>query len=124
MPNLFLRPPLLRSQRVLKVRIAHYHYISPFLLFLFWFNSFLPLFHTSHLLFPSMAKPPVSFRSFSNFAKVSSSFLQYAMCSFIESSKKSEGQEEEALPQEADTSSLSFSYFSYFTYFSFVLSPF
>ena len=41
------------------------------------------------------------------------------MCSFIESSGKSEGQEEEALPQGADTGSLAFSYFPNFIYFLF-----
>ena len=41
------------------------------------------------------------------------------MCSFIESSGKSEGQEEEALPQGADTCSLTFSYFLNFIYFLF-----
>ncbi|XP_075645357.1 uncharacterized protein LOC142616375 [Castanea sativa] len=48
-----------------------------------------------------MAKPLVSFPSFSHFAKVSSPFC--AACSLIESSKKLEEQEEEAPPQEADT---------------------
>ena len=52
---------------------------------------------------PSMAKPPVLFPSFSHFAKVSSPFLQCVAYSFTESSKKSEGQEEEVQPQEADT---------------------
>ena len=79
-----------------------------------------------------MVKPPVSFPSFSNFAKVSSPFLQHALCSFVESSKKSEGQEkgplmtvdvatpyqEKALPQGDDTSSLACSYFSIFMFFS------
>ena len=95
MPNLFLRLPLLWSQRVLKVQIADYHYISPFLLFLFWFKFFLSLFHTSPLPFPSMAKPPISFPSFSNFAKVSSPFLQRVVCSFTEFSRKSEEKNEE-----------------------------
>ena len=74
--------------------------------------------------FTFYGEAPVTFPSFSNFAKVSSPFLQRAMYSFTESSRKSKGQEEEALPQEVDIGSLSFSYFPYFTYFSFVLSPF
>ena len=50
-----------------------------------------------------MVKPPMSLPSFSHFAKVFSPFLQRAMCSFTGSPKKLEEQEEEALPQKADT---------------------
>ena len=50
-----------------------------------------------------MEKPLVSLRSLSHFAKVSSPFLQRALCSFIKSSRKSKEQEEETLPQEVDT---------------------
>ena len=56
-----------------------------------------------------MAKPPASLPSFSRFATDSSPFLQLALCSFPESSKKSEEQEEEVLPQEAGIGSLFFS---------------
>ena len=73
----------------------------------------------SPLPFPSMEKPSVSFLSFSNFVKIFSPFLQHVVCSFTESSRKSEGQEKEALPQEADTGSLAFSYFPNFIYFLF-----
>ena len=76
-------------------------------------------FHTSPLPFPSMAKPPVSFPSFSNFAKVSSPFLQRAVCSLTEFSKKSKEQDEEIQPQEVDTSSLAFSNSPNFIYFLF-----
>ena len=63
--------------------------------------------------FPSMVKPPVSLPSFSHFAKVSSPFLQRVVCSFTESSKKSNEQEVGALPQEVDTG-----FFSFLLYFS------
>ena len=66
-----------------------------------------------------MVKPLVSLLSFSDFAKVSSPFFQRALCPFIESSKRSKGQEElpmmvevvaetqkEALPQGVGTGSL------------------
>ena len=70
--------------------------------------------------FPSpflpMAKPLVSFPSFSHFAKVSSTFLQRAACSLTESTKK---QEEEAPPQEADTGPFFFSLFFFFFCFSY-----
>ena len=92
--NLPLRPPLSWSQKALKVRVVHLHYTSP-----------PPPPHPFVFLpfpFPSMAKPPISFPSFKYFAKVSSPFLQHAVCSFIESSKKSEGQKEETHLQEAD----------------------
>ena len=56
------------------------------------------IFPTSPLPFHSMAMPRVSLPSFSNFVKVSSPFFQHAMCSFTESSRKSKGQEEKALP--------------------------
>ena len=56
----------------------------------------------------------VSLPSFSHFAKVSSPFLQRAVCSFTESSKKSEEQEEGVLPQGADTGF----FFSFLLYFS------
>ena len=64
----------------------------------------------------SMAKPPASLPSFSRYAKVSSPFLQLAMCPFSESSKKLEEQEEEVSPQEADTG------FPFFFFYR--LSPF
>ena len=74
------------------------------------------------------------FVKYSAAAKVSSPFLQHALCSFVESSEKSEGQEkgplmtvdvatpyqEKALPQGADTSSLACSYFSIFMFFVFL----
>ena len=72
--------------------------------------------------FPSpflpMAKPLVSFPSFSHFAKVSSTFLQRAACSLTESTKK---QEEEALPQEADTGPF---FFLFLLYLFLALPPF
>ena len=61
----------------------------------------------------SMAKPPASLPSFSRYAKVSSPFLQLAMCPFSKSSKKPEEQEEEVSPQEADTG-FPFLFFSFF----------
>ena len=69
----------------------------------------------------SMAKPPVSLPSFSRYAKVSSPFLQLAMCPFSKSSKKLEEQEEEVPPQEADTG-FPFSLFIFL--FFFTASPF
>ena len=66
--------------------------------FLLWF-LFFPSFYALPLSSSSMAKPPVSLPSFSHFAKVSSPFLQLAMCPFLESSKKPEEQEEEAPPR-------------------------
>ena len=99
-------------------------YCSPSLYFLlptlYFFGSHLS--SLSSILLPCLFllwRNPVSFPSFSNFAKISSPFLQRAMCSFTESSEKSEGQEEEALPQGADTCSLTFSYFLNFIYFLF-----
>ena len=67
-----------------------------------------------------MVKPLASLLSFSDFAKVSSPFFQRALCPFIESSKRSKGQEKElpmmvevvaetqkeALPQGVGTGSL------------------
>ena len=111
--------------------IVHYHHTSP--LPFFFSSNLSSLFHISPLPFPFMAKPSVSFPSFSNFAKVSSSFLQRALCSFAESFGKSEGQEEEppivanvaapyqeeALPQGADIGSLAFSCLSIFISSSF-----
>ena len=86
---------------------------SPLLCFLL-FPLFLMLFLC---LFLSMAKPPVSLPSFSHFAKVSSHFLQHVVCSFAESSKKSKEQEEEAPPQEANTSPLPFLHFLALSFF-------
>ena len=64
-----------------------------------------------------MAKHPVSFPSFSHFAKVSSPFLQCVVRSFTESSKKSKGQEKEAQSHEADTGfPFSFLLLSHFTF--------
>ena len=60
----------------------------------FSFLSFIVLL----LSFSFMAKPPIALPSFSHFAEASSPFLHLAMCSFSESSKKSEEQEEEASP--------------------------
>ena len=48
-----------------------------------------------------MVKPLASLLSFGNFAKVSSPFFQRALWPFIESSKRSEGQEKE-LPMMAE----------------------
>ena len=50
-----------------------------------------------------MCSSDLSLPSFSRYAKVSSPFLQLAMCPFLESSKKPEEQEEEVPPQEANT---------------------
>ena len=50
------------------------------------------------LSFLPMVKPLVSLPSFSHFAKVSSPFLQRAVCSVTGFSKQSEEQEEEAPP--------------------------
>ena len=85
---------------------------SPLLCFL----SFPFFIQASPLPFPSMAKPLVSLRSLSHFAKVSSPFLQRAVCSFTESSRKSKEQEEETLPQEADTIFFFFFSLSHFTF--------
>ena len=82
---------------------------SPLLCFL----SFPFFSQASPLPFPSMEKPLVSLRSLSHFAKVSSPFLQRALCSFTESSRKSKEQEEETLPQEVDTG-----FFFFFVFFS------
>ena len=90
---------------------------SPLLCFL----SFPFFIQASPLPFPSMAKPLVSLRSLSHFAKVSSPFLQRAVCSFTESSRKSKEQEEETLPQEADTI---FFFFSHFPTLHFFLGSF
>ena len=50
--------------------------------------SFLPFFfYALPLSSSSMAKPPASLPSFSRYAKISSPFLQLAMCPFSESSK-------------------------------------
>ena len=70
-------------------------------------------------LFPAffffvMVKPLVSLPFFSRFAEASSPFLQLAICSFSESSKKSKEQKEEAPPQEADTGFPSFPLFFFF----------
>ena len=46
----------------------------------------------------SMAKPLASLPFFSRYAKVSSPFLQLAMCPFSESSKKPEEQHEQVPP--------------------------
>ena len=92
MLDLPLRLLLLWNQRVLKVRVVFFLLCS----------LLLPPFCAFPLPFPPMAKPPISFPSFKYFAKVSSPFLQHAVCSFIESSKKSEGQKEETHLQEAD----------------------
>ena len=73
-------------------------YISFLLCFLFFLSFYAFLLSSS-----SMAKPLASLPSFSHFAKVSSLFLQLAMCPFLESSKKLKEQEEEFPPQEADT---------------------
>ena len=110
MLNLPLRPFLPWSQRVPKVHVVHPYCTSPSSFFIFFF-ILLPF------PFPSMANHPVSFSSFSHFAKVSSPFPKRAMCSFIESSKKSEGQEKEAQPHEADTGfRFSFLLLSHFTF--------
>ena len=75
--------------------------------------------------FPSMVKPPVSLPSFSHFAKVSSPFLQRVVCSFTESSKKSNEQKVGALPQEVDTGFFFFSSLLFSPYISsLVFSPF
>ena len=66
----------------------------------------------------SMVKPPVSLPSFSRYAKVFSPFLQLAMCPFLESFKKPKEQEEEVLPQKADTG------FPFSLLFLFTTSPF
>ena len=66
------------------------YYVSFF--FFFFFNiypSFVPFFHGEAL---------ASLPSFSRYAKVSSPFLQLAMCPFSESSKKPEEQHEEVSP--------------------------
>ena len=70
-----------------------------FLFFLFFLIFFMP-FPCLLLLWRS---PPASLPSFSCYTKVSSPFLQLAICPFLESSKKLEEQEEEVPPQEADT---------------------
>ena len=76
-----------------------------------FFLSFPTLFSFSS----SMAKPPVSLPSFSHFATGSSPFLQLALCHFPESSRKSEDQEEEALPQGAGIGSFFFFFFFFKT---------
>ena len=91
-----LPPPW--NQKTQKVSVNCFHCVS------FFFLSFPTLFSFSS----SMAKPPASLPSFSHFATGSSPFLQLALCPFPESSRKSEEQEEEALPQEAGIGSLFF----------------
>ena len=49
---------------------------------------FFPFFYALPLSSSSMAKPPMSLPSFSHFAKVSSPFLQLAMCIFSKFFKK------------------------------------
>ena len=101
-----------------KVRIAYHHYTSPrppsFFFFFLIFPPFLPYFS---LAFSFYGKAPGIFPSFNNFAKVSSHFLQHTVQSFTKSSEKSEGQEEEALPQGADTGFLTLSCFPNFICF-------
>ena len=71
---------------------------SSLMCFLFFLS-----FYALPLTSSSMAKPPASLPSFNRYAKVSSPFLQLATCPFSESSKKLKEQEEEVLPQKADT---------------------
>ena len=123
MLNMFLRSPLLWNQMVLKVRIVYHRYTSPPpppLFFFFIFPPFLPYFS---LAFSFYGKAPGIFPSFNNFAKVSSHFLQHTVQSFTKSSEKSEGQEEEALPQGADTGFFNSLLLSQLYMFSFLLSP-
>ena len=124
MLNMFLRSPPLWSQMVLKVRIAYHRYTSPrppsFFFFFLIFPPFLPYFS---LAFSFYGKAPGIFPSFNNFAKVSSHFLQHTVQSFTKSSEKSEGQEEEALPQGADTGFFNSLLLSQLYMFSFLLSP-
>ena len=99
------------------MHIAHHRYTSSFLIFFFLvhiFPLFLPYFS---LAFSFYGKAPGIFPSFNNFAKVSSHFLQHTVQSFTESSEKSEGQEEEALPQGVDTGFLTLSCFPNFICF-------
>ena len=87
-------------------------------LFFLIFPPFLPYFS---LAFSFYGKAPGIFPSFNNFAKVSSHFLQHTVQSFTESSEKSEGQKEEALPQGADTGFFNSLLLSQLYMFSFLL---
>ena len=95
------------NQKTQKVSVIFFHCVP------FFFLSFPILFSFSS----SMAKPSASLPSFSHFATGSSSFLQLALCPFPESLRKSEDQEEEALPQEAGIG-------SFFLFFFFFVTPF
>ena len=101
-----LPPPW--NQKAQKVSASCFHCVS------FFFLSFPTLFS----FLSSMTKLPASLPSFSHFATGSSPFLQFALCSFPESLRKSGDQKEEALPQEAGIGSFFFlSLLSFFFFF-------
>ena len=96
MPNLPLKLPLPCSQKLLKMCIACYCCLSPFLVHIFPFSFLLPcLFSFFIFFFFFMGKPSASLLSFSNFAKISLPFFQHALSSFTESSERLERQEDE-----------------------------